>query len=98
MGIGTRNEATLEFIQSEGLEKGHWFVDHDDFLYIIPDDRYGLEESAGPDNATMDALNALYRETAFDAIDPSELAGRLGLSYIPDVLRRFDPESGFYTA
>lgn len=98
MGIGTRNEATQEYIQSEGMEKGHWYTDENDFLYIVPDDRYGIEESAGPDNATMEALNAVYRETAFAALDPFEVASRLGLSFIPDVLRRFDPESGFYSA
>jgi len=98
MGIGTRNEATQQYIHSGGLQNGHWYVDGEGFLYIVPDDRYGIEECAGPDNTTMDALNALYRETAFDSVNPSEVAIRMGLDFIPEMLRRFDRESGFYTA
>lgn len=98
MGIGTRDEATQQYIHSEGLAKGHWYIDGEGFLYIVPDDRYGIEECAGPDNATMDALNALYRENAFDSVVPSEVATQLELDFVPDVLRRFDEESGFYSA
>jgi hypothetical protein len=46
----------------------------------------------------MDALNAAYRAKKFDDIDQDELAAELGLEFIPNVLHRFDVESGFYSA
>lgn len=98
MGIGTRDESTGIFFKSEGLDNGHWYVDQEGYLYIVPDDRYGLEECAGPDNDVMDQLNAVYRETEFDAIDPFAIATQLGLDFVSPALHRFDPESGFFTA
>lgn len=98
MGIGTRDESTQEFIYSKAADMGHWYRDDDDNLYIIPDDRIADEESYGPDNANMDALNAAYRAKKFDDIDQDELAAELGLEFIPNVLHRFDVESGFYSA
>jgi hypothetical protein len=98
MGIGTRDEETGIFFKSPGLENGHWYLDDDGYLYIVPNDNYDIEETAGPDNETVDALNALYREKDFDSINPDEVAEKLGLEFVHDVLRRFDPQSGFYTA
>lgn len=96
MGIGTRDESTQLFIFSESVDKGHWYHDQDGLLYIIPasDD----EESLGPDNETMTALNAVYRESDFEKVDPNELAAKMNLDYIPEVLHRFDEESGYYSA
>ena len=97
MGIGTRDESTGIFFKSEGLDNGHWYVDAEGYLYIVPDERYGSEECAGPDNDTMDKLNAVYRETEFEDIDPFTLAKQLDLEYVSPALHRYC-ESGFYTA
>lgn len=98
MGIGTRDEETGEYFKSEGLENGHWYEGPERYLYIVPDERYGGEEIAGPDDDITEKLNKAYREGDFDAIDPDVLAKELGLEVILPVLRRFDPEIGFYHA
>lgn len=98
MGIGTRNEETGEYIFSEDLDNGHWYQDQNGNLYIIPDERNGIEGSQGPEGRVMTELNAVYRQKGFDHVDPDALANELGLEFISPVLHRFDEESGFYSA
>lgn len=98
MTLGTLDEATGEYIQAPELENGHWYLDDEGLLYIVPNDLHGIAEIEGPDGDTMDELNARYRKAGFENINTEELAKALDLDFIPDVLRRFDPQSGFYTA
>lgn len=78
-------------------EHGHWYVDGE-FLYIVPDDDYGSAETIGPDNDTLDALNAAYRKLSgpMSNINPREIAESLGLEFAPEWQRRFDPEVGYF--
>lgn len=80
------------------FEKGHWYIDDDGLLYIIPDDSLGLADSIGPDNDTADALNQAYSEVKFEEVDRESLAQSLNLEIVLDVLKRFDPETGYYSA
>lgn len=98
MGIGIRDESTSQFIYIKGMDYGHWYQDADGNLYIMPDARFDDSESLGPDNEHMTALNEAYRTRKFDDIDQDELAEELGLEFVPNVLHRFDKESGFYSA
>jgi hypothetical protein len=81
------------------LEHGLWCEDANGTLYIIPNDRHGHAEIHGPGDDTEDALNALCR-TATNAEgfpDPAQVEA-LGLTIIPDALKRFGPEDGYYHA
>ena len=104
MGLGLYDNESQKYLEEPCKEKGHWYVsDENGMLYIVPNDKYGSAEIDGPDDDILDALNAAYREadtngTDFDRIDAEAIAQRLGLSVIPDVLKRFDSESGYYHA
>lgn len=50
-------------LAAPSLEHGHWYLDPEsNALFIVPDDRHGLAEMEGPDDATCDELNGIYRE------------------------------------
>lgn len=86
------------------FEHGHWYLDDDHCLYIVPDDRHGLAETYGPDDDMLDALNAIYRAHDqklvdwFDAVDRDAIAAGLGLFVVPDWQKRFDTQCGYFTA
>jgi hypothetical protein len=75
---------------------GQWVEDDDGFLYIIPvaEEEAGVE---GPDNAMCDQLEELHAQFAGECLSPSLLAA-MGLHEIPDHLKRFSPEEGYYHA
>ncbi len=100
---GFYDNAINEYVPTPGAMTGHWYVDDDGLLYIIPrpDRADGIGESFGPDGSTMDALNTIYRElgdSRFDEADPEEIAQQLNLSTVHDSLRRFDTSAGYYSA
>jgi hypothetical protein len=97
MGIGMQNKDG-EYEKTNGLENGHWYLDPDGLLFIVPTEEDGLAEIEGPDGAILDQLNAVYRETPFEKVDQRQVAADLGLDIVLDVLKRFDPETGFYHA
>ncbi|WP_323016417.1 hypothetical protein [Castellaniella sp.] len=85
----------------ECFDHGHWYQDWDGAIYIVPDDRYGLAETYGPDGEMLDAINKAYREcwpTPSWQVDPEVIAEKLDLETVPEYLRRFDPEIGYYHA
>jgi len=92
------NNETEQYIEMSGLEFGHWYLDQDGALYIVPDEKYGFAEIEGPDTDTLEKLNNAYRETGFDKVDRSAIAKDNGLEIIPDVLKRFSPGLGYYNA
>lgn len=97
MGIGMQNEQN-EYVKTNGLENGHWYVNQNGMLFIVPSEEDGIAEIEGPDGAVLDQLNAIYRETPFEKVDQAQVANDLGLEVIQDVLKRFDPAIGFYHA
>lgn len=87
------------YLEAPGLEKGHWFKDAEGNLFIVPDESYGLAEIEGPDGVILDALNAAYQGIKqLTEINPESIAEDLELDFIPDYLKRFDPEVGHYSA
>lgn len=97
MPIGYDNAAG-RCLRSEGLEEGHWYVADDGSLFIVPNDAFGGAEIEGPDGEIIDRLNAVYRQTAFDSVDPAIVGERLGLGVVFGWQRRFDSQSGYYYA
>lgn len=82
------------YVACDWLEAGDWFADEAGALYIVPLPDV-VAECAGPDNPTMDGINAACcdhdRLTAEDC-------ERLGLTPVARVLKRFDSDSGYYHA
>jgi hypothetical protein len=97
MGIGMQNDSG-EYEKTNGLEHGHWYLDTNGMLFIVPTEEDGLAEIEGPDGAILDKLNAVYRDTAFEKVNQDQVARDLGLEVVLDVLKRFDTETGFYHA
>lgn len=86
------------------FEHGHWYLrDSDYVLFIVPDDRHGISETSGPDDETLEQLNAAYRAVDqsvpdwFDTINREQIADDLGLSIVDGWQQRFDRELGYYT-
>lgn len=98
MAMGPQDAVTGEFLQEPGLEEGHWYLDENQQLFIVPNDRYGIAEIEGPDGEVLDKLNSAYRSKAFSAIDPDVIAMECGLDVVSPVLKRFDPDCGYYSA
>lgn len=77
------------------LMNGHWLVNEDDILWIVPQSNE-VAEIDGPDGVTMNVLNAACRE--HNGVVPGWVVASLGLHEIPEVLRRFDPVIGYFHA
>lgn len=82
------------FVRCDWLIKADWFIDQEGFLYIVPRPEI-VAECEGPDNATMDAINAACRDHKELTENDCE---KLGLCRVDDVLKRFDEENGYYHA
>ena len=90
------NNDTGLWEQDEALDEGHWFMDGPGgYLYIIPQQGV-IAESFGPDNQTLDALNCLIEEKGNDYTE--EDLERIGVLEVGQILHRFDPQDGYYTA
>ena len=91
------NDACI-YLESPWLQQGHWYQGDDGSLYIVPTTAHGLAEIEGPDGEVLDALNAAYRTTDFDKVDQEAVAKRLDIDVIPEVLKRFSEEIGYFSA
>lgn len=92
-------DETGQCVESPCLEHGHWYFDREQqALYIVPNDEFGEAEIEGPDGDTLERLNEIYRETEFGQVDQETVAEALELEVVPDVLKRFDPDIGYYSA
>jgi hypothetical protein len=91
---GLFNNETGQYEPADWLEAADWFVDAAGALYLVllPD---VTAECAGPDNETVDGINAACRDHGRLTEADAE---RLGLNRVPDVLKRFDPRLGYYHA
>jgi len=80
------------------LDEDQWLEDAY-FLYIIPNPRHGHAEVEGPDNETLDKINAILREKPEGEweLTPDEVK-RLGLTQVDDCLKRFNSHDGHYHA
>jgi hypothetical protein len=85
--------------------QGHWYLDPaTKLMYIVPDERHGLAETHGPDDAILDALDRRYRDARtsssdwFDLIPVESVADGLDLWFIAQPFRRFDPRLGYYSS
>lgn len=112
-GVWKEFDPEGELFEPEGVDKepcyehGHWYLREDDgALFIVPDDRYGIAETYGPDDETLDKLNSLYRSLSgeskdknyLDQVDTQSVEAQTGLIYVHDHQRRFDSTKGWYTA
>lgn len=94
--MGPYNNETGHYEKVPGYEEGHWYVKNGTSLYIVPDAEAEIE---GQDDETLEALNTIYREKgAFENVDPLAVAEQLGLDLVASTFKRFDTETGYYTA
>ena len=91
---GLYNNESGSYEDVDWLGQGDWFDDREGFLYIVPMSNV-VSDCEGPDNETMDAINAACRD--HDRLTDADVE-RLGLIRIPDGLKRFDSQSGYYHA
>lgn len=89
---GWFNNETLQYEDVEWLRDGEWYVDAEGALYIVPTDNSDCE---GPDNFTLDALNAHLSRNGSGL--STETLNTLRLQRVDEVLKRFDPSLGYYT-
>lgn len=76
--------------------EGHWYMDDNLVVYIVPNDNYGLAETYGPDGAVLDAINEHHR--VHKHVDGEAAARKLHLYWVPSWQRRGNIESGFFAA
>ena len=76
------------------LMAGDWFLDGAGLLYIVPLPEV-VAECHGPDNKTMDDINAMCRDHDRLTDDDAE---QLGLRRVAGVLKRYHRMDGYYTA
>ena len=103
MGIGLYDNEAGVYLPEPCKEHGQWYVDSQGILFVVPNDKYGAAEIDGPDGATLDALNAAYRdaeaaEIRFDDMEPETTAAHLELTYVYAAHKRFDPSIGYYVS
>jgi len=81
--------------EDAAIMDGRWFMDERNNFYIVPTDP--TYENTGPDNQVMDALNKACRENNGVLPDDFDYEA-LGLTEVPDGLKRWNPTDGYYTA
>lgn len=91
------NESQV-YLASECLAHGHWYLDEDGMLYIVPNPQYGLAEIEGPDDEICSLLGKVYQAKEFAEVDPEEVAKMHDLEYVSPVLHRFTEQTGYYSA
>lgn len=95
--MGPFDNQTGKYVATSGYGEGsHWYLDEEGRLYIVPSVDAEIE---GPESDVLDALNKVYRDAPhFSSVNPEEVAEELAIEVIPDVLKRFDPDVGYYRA
>ncbi len=91
------NETGRHVLDENLLSEAHWFLDHEKRqVFIVPLDG----EIEGPEGATLDALNALYRSAgSIHQVDYLAIGDRIpGLAWVHPNLRRFDAQCGYFAA
>lgn len=86
-----------EYVDVPGLEHGHWYLDEDDFLYILSNPEHGEYEDVGPGNETEQKLLDYYRSRQFNEVDPEAVAKLLSLIVVQEWQKRFDREVGYFS-
>lgn len=94
MGIGPYDNEGGEHHDLPGYMDGHWYINRDCQLYIVPNAEAEIE---GPDDETLDKLNSIYRAaSSFDQVDTAKVAEDLGLHFVQWQSRRFSWKHGYY--
>ena len=94
MGVGLWDNETGQFLEDECLWEGDWFEDGEGCLYIVPLPGV-VAETEGLDGEILDEINRRCRD--HDQLTDADVE-ELGLVRIPDVLKRWTPEDGYYHA
>lgn len=78
------------------IKETEWFEDADGNLYIFDEEEGDM--CAGPDNVTAsDIICGLFWASMWNH-SRYEVADIVGVTYVPENLRRFTKEDGFYHA
>lgn len=82
------------FVEKLGYREGHWYVHPiTGDVYLVP---VGAPCIEGFNDSILASLTDVYRDTAFEAVDPEVVADKLGISVVADAVRRFSKLCGYY--
>lgn len=82
------------YVEDPAWMSGQWMVDEDGALYVVPT---GGDDVEGPDNDVCDTIRGMLVDAHAETLDDNALA-LMGMTEVPDVLRRFSPEIGYHSA
>jgi len=89
--MGPYDNETEEYVFEQAvIDKGTWLISTTDDLYIVSDE---WDSVFGPDEEIVDSITEHLRKGEL-----SEAMRKNELDLVPQSLRRFDPEIGYYTA
>lgn len=91
---GMFNNETGRYEEADWLLNADWFDDEEGNLYIVPLPEV-VAECEGPDNETMDKINACCRD--HDRLTHED-CDKLRLTRVMDILKRFNSQDGYYHA
>jgi len=82
------------YVEDPDWQSGQWLVDEDGTLYIIPTDGDDVE---GPDEDVCDTIRGMLVDASTDTLGDESVA-LMGMTEVQDVLKRFSPDVGYYSA
>ena len=91
---GLYNNETGEYDEVDWAMDAGWYEDDEGRLYIIAPD-WIVDESIGPDNRLMERLNGVV---ARGHVIADAICDMIGVTRVPQALKRFSPEDGYYSA
>lgn len=91
--MGPNNIAGTKYLKVKHYDDGHWYLDEQGLLFIVPNT---IAEIEGQNGEILNALNQVYRETPFLEVNTDTVSAQLGLVLVPDIYKRFDAIIGYY--
>lgn len=91
--MDANNHTTQCHTNAPGFLVGHWYLNQEGELFIVPNAVAGI---AGSDKSIIARLDQAYCLMDFDAVDPKTIAKQLDLEFVPASYRHFCEDVGFY--
>ena len=78
------------------LWNGDWWLDENNMLYIIPQLESNLDEVYGGDGYMLEMMQAI--RNVYNIMPDEKELEQYGLKRVPESLKRFSDDDGYYTA
>lgn len=92
--MGPYDNDKSEYVFDSEVLEAHWLIhEQTGFLYIVARDDDGFE-GYGADDAVLESL---YRFSD-NQLEDTDVMTAQGFEVVPEVLRRMDPEQGYFPA